>query len=162
MKKLVTLLIAILVISSCVLFSPNVETRQILLEAGNKLGSYAIDEYGGLDDDEYAYGKAVIVEGSDVLIVVSDGKTIVGVNLWIEANLISTILKDMSIMIYTTETIGPSDNNIAMEIDKTAFTLGAVLPWNMKDTIKKLYDMEIEDWKWIISQGLQTPSTNAI
>lgn len=161
MKKLFTLLITILFVSSCSLFSPNVETRQILLDAGAKLGTYAVDEYGGLDEDEYAYGKAVIVEGSDVLILISDGKTVVGVNLWIEANLISTVLKDMSIMIYTTEPIGASDN-ITMEIDKTAFTLGAVLPWSMKDTIKKLYDMETEDWKWIISQGLQTPPTSAI
>ena len=159
MKKLFSLLITILFVSSCSLFSPNIETRQILLNAGAKLGTYTIDEYGGLDEDEYAYGKSVLVEGSDILVTVSDGKTVVGVNLWIEANLISTMLKDMNIMIYDMTATGDGAT-LAVEIDKTAFILGAPLPWNMKDTIKKLYDMEIEDWKWIATHGLQTPSTN--
>ena len=159
MKKLFSLLITILFLSSCSLSSPNAETRQILLEVGAELGSYAIDEYGGFDNEKYAYGKVIVVEGSYIFIVVSDGKTIVGADLLIEENLTSTILKDMNIAICTIETTGLS-NNIAIEIDKTSFTLGATLPWNMKDTIKKLYDMEIEDWKWMVSQGLQTQSTN--
>ena len=159
MKKLIILLLTVLFITSCSIFSPNTETRRILLEAGTKLGSYTIDEYGGPDGDEYAYGKAIIVEGSDILIILSDDKTMVGVNIYVDANLISTMLKDMSIMIYDMTATG-NGATLTVEIDKTSFTLGAILPWSMKDTIKKLYDMEIEDWKWIATHGLQNSSTN--